>query len=239
MRMHWLPILLWSCLIVCAAANTKGGIWSHSAVSIWGGDAGTIPSPDGKKAIVIRPPQNPDSDETHTVTVTANGREYRIEIGAWVNAEAAWSPDSKAFFITYSDGGNVGTYHVKIIYVEPKGLRIAEPVPNGRKLFVPTCFDPERPNVGAIKWMGNDASRLLIAVEVPPHSSCAGMGTFKTFEIAVPDGSVLATYGQLQAKKLFGDALDVELVGADDVCIQKPEECVPPRLKLPESKRQK
>jgi hypothetical protein len=237
---HWLPILLCSFVVIsCAAGNAKGGIWSQSAVSIWGGDAGTIPSPDGTKAIVIRPPHSPDSDETHDVIVRANGREYRTDIGAWVNAEAAWSPDSKAFFVTYSDGGNIGTYHVKIINVEPTGLRIAEPVPNGRTLFVPTCFEPERPNVGAIKWMGKDASRLLIAVQVPPHSSCASMGTFKAFEIAIPDGSVLGRYGQLQAKKSFRNELGVELVGAEDACIEKPETCVPSGLKLPNSKGHK
>jgi hypothetical protein len=196
--------------------------------------------PDGKKAIVIPPLQNPDSDQAHTVKVRANGREYRTDIGAWVNAEAAWSPDSTAFFVTYSDGGNVGTYHVKIVYVESTGLRMVEPVPNGDKLLVPICDGQEStPNVGAIKWMGNDASRLLIAVEVPPHSSCAGMGTFKAFEIEVSDGSVLARYGQLQAKKLFRHALGAELLGANDVCVQKPQECVSPGLKLPKSKGQK
>lgn len=223
----------------CAAANLDGGIFSYSAVSIWGGDAGTIPSPDGKKAIVVRPPQNPDADETHTVSVRVNGSQYGTEIGAWVNAEAAWSADSKAFFVTYSDGGNVGTYHVKIFYVESTGLRIVEPVPDGDKLFVPICDGQESPNVGAIKWVGNDASRLLIAVQVPPHSSCASMGTFRAFEIDVTDGSVLATYGQLQTKKLFRHALGADLLGAPDACIRKPLECVPPGLKLPNSKVQK
>ena len=193
-----------------------------------------------KKAIVIAPPRNSDSDEIHTVTVRAKGREYTTDIGAWVNAEAAWSPDSKAFFVTYSDGGNVGTYHVEIFYVESTGLRIVEPVPSGEKLLVPTCYGgTETPNVGAIKWMGKDASRLLIAVEVPPHSSCASMGTFKAFEIAIPDGSVLASYGQLQAKKRFRQELGAELLGANDVCVQKPEECDPPGLELPNPKDQK
>ncbi|HZD30526.1 MAG TPA: hypothetical protein VE779_02595 [Candidatus Angelobacter sp.] len=199
----------------------------------------TIPSPDGRKAILIRPPQSADSDEMHTVIVTANSREYRTEIGAWVNAEAAWSPDSKAFFVTYSDGGNIGTYHVKVVYVELTGLRIVEPVPNGRRLFVPICFDPERPNVAAVKWMGPDSSSLLVAVQVPPHSSCASMGTFKAFEVAVPDGTSLAKYGQIQAKKLFRDALGVELINADDACVRRPEECVPTGLRLPRTTLEK
>jgi len=211
-----------------------GGIYSHSAVSIWSAKSGlVIASPDGTKAIVVESPRSPESDETHAVTVKTNGREYKTPIGSWVNAEAVWSSDSKAFFVTYSDGGNVGTYHVKVFYATDVGLRVIEPVPNGRRLFAPTCFDPERPNVAAIRWMGTDSSRLLIAVEVPPHSSCASMGTFRAFEIGLPEGNVLSRYGQISAKKLFWDAMGNELRDADDVCIQKPQTCVPSGLKNP------
>jgi hypothetical protein len=70
----------------------------------------------GKKRSSFTPPRIPDSDETHTVVVKVNGREYSTQIGSWVNAEAQWAQDSRAFFVTYSDGGNVGTYHVKIVY---------------------------------------------------------------------------------------------------------------------------
>ncbi len=94
-------------VIAQAGVDLKGGLWSHSAVSIWGGFADIIPSPDGKKAIIIRPPQLPESDETHTVIVKANGREYSTSIGAWVNAEAAWSADSKAFFVTIAMVGTL------------------------------------------------------------------------------------------------------------------------------------
>ncbi len=90
-----------------------------------------------------------------------------LKIGALVNAEAAWSPDSRAFFVTYSDAGMVRTYHVRVVYVTEAGIRVIEPVPNGRRLFRPTCFDPEYPNVVAIGWLGHGSDRLAIAVEVP------------------------------------------------------------------------
>ncbi len=189
-----------------------------------------IPSPDGNNAIRITRATNPDGD--HQVVVKAYSREYKTEIGSLVNAEVAWSPDSKAFFVTYSDGGNVGTYHVKVFYVTKSGLRVIEPIVSGRKLFAPTCFDPEFANVGAIKWVGADSSRLLIAVEVPPHSSCASMGRFRAFEITPPEGKVIDQFGQIAAKRVFAPDLGVELRNADDSCIRKPLSCVPPGLDI-------
>lgn len=227
-------------IATCALAQGvegHGGVYSHFAIDIWGGRVGLIPSPDGKKAISILLPRTLGSDQTHRVVVRAYGREYRTPIGAWVNAEAAWSPDSEAFFVTYSDGGNVGTYHVKVVYVTAAGIRIIEPIPNGTRLFVPTCFDPEFPNVAAIRWTRPDSSLLLIAVEVPPHSSCASMGTFKAFEIALPDGSVVARYGQIAAKKAFGRDLGDELRNAEDSCVERPETCIPPGLEASKTRR--
>jgi hypothetical protein len=78
--------------------------------------------------------------------------------------------------------------------------------------------------------MGAGSTSLLIAVEVPPHSSCASMGTFEAFEIEVPSGKVISHYNQLTAKKLFKSDLGAELLGADDSCIRKPQSCVPPGL---------
>jgi hypothetical protein len=212
--------------------DTSHGIFSHHATRIWGAHVGlTVRSPDGSKAIVVRCPRNPGPDQMTEVVVMTEDHEYETEIGGWVNAEVAWSPDSQAFFVTYTDGGNVGTYHVKVFYVSDSGLRIVEPIPNGRKLFVPRCYEPEVPNVGAIRWPGQGTSRLLIAVEVPPHSSCADMGTFRAFEITLPEGHVKATFSQLQAKKLFGKDIGEELVGADDSCALSPGACVPNGMK--------
>jgi len=191
----------------------------------------TVPSPDGKKAIVIKPPENPSSYETHTVLIRSGRHVYRTRIGALVNAEVAWSPDSKAFFVTYSDGGNVGTYHVRVVYVTDSGIRAIEPLPNGRRLFKPICFDPENPNVGAIGWIGNGSDQLAIAVEVPPHSSCASMGTFKAFVIQLPTGNVVSTYGQIEAKRSFSKLIGSELRGADDTCVEEPRSCVPCGMK--------
>ncbi len=217
-------------MVSAQSSQPSIGLYSRTAVSIWGATEAVIKSPDGKSSILVEPPNGTEPDETHTVTVRANEREYRTRIGLLVNAEAEWSQDSRAFFLTYSDGGNVGTYHVKVVYVTESGIRMIEPVPDGRKLLIPKCFDSEFPNVGAVKWVGAGSERLLIAVEVPPHSSCASMGTFRSFEIALPTGKVVATYNQIEAKRLFAKSIGDELRGADDICIENPQACVPQGL---------
>jgi hypothetical protein len=227
MRRIILLVLLFE---VAAWSQTKTGddsLFSHTAASIWASYFVNIPSPDGTKLILVRPPERPDSEEAHTVFVRSGDRLYRTKIGALVNAEAGWSPDSKAFFITYSDGLDVGTYHVRIVYPTPSGLRTIEPVPDGRKLFKLSCLDPEVPNVGAIGWVGQDSSELAIAVQVPRLSSCASKGTFKAFVLRLPSGAVVSELGQIEAKKLFADRIGSILKDSDDSCIMSPQSCIP------------
>jgi hypothetical protein len=226
-------IFFMSVLLIGSPGNAQEarGVYSHAAIQIWGTQKHNLilTSPDGAKQVVVGTNMNSVPGEPGQVSVRIRGKEYRTEIGGWVNSELGWAPDSKAFFVTYSDGGNVGTYHVRVFSLDESGPHENEPIADGRKLMIPKCFDPEYPNVGAIKWVG-DSSHLLIAVEVPPHSSCASMGTFRAFEIRLPEGTVLRSYNQLEAKKVFARELGVELTGADDSCIRQPNSCTPPGL---------
>ena len=185
-----------------------------------------LPSPDGLSVVHAVEDDEEDCCWPYRVWLTNKGRSYALGFGTYVEAEVAWSPDSSAFFVTYSDGGAVGTFHVLIYRVDDTGVHKSEPVPNGRKLLKPNCINKEFPNVGAIQW-GENSSTLIIAVEVPPHSSCVDMGTFKAFEISVADGKELKEYGQLEAKRVFKKTLGVELQNADDDCFRKPKSCDP------------
>jgi hypothetical protein len=160
------------------------------------------------------------------VIVTAYGREHRTDIGGLVNAEVAWAPDSRAFFVTYSDGGNVGTYHAKVFRVTAAGLDVTEPIPDGRALLAVKCAEPEFPNVAAIRW-ARGSRTLLVTVQVPPHSSCVDMGTFRVFEIELPGGRVANQWNQLAAKKLLAEDLGDGLLVAADGCVARPGTCVP------------
>ena len=74
-------------------------------------------------------------------------------------------------------------------------------------------------------------NELAIAIEVPPHSSCVRMGTFRAFVIQLPNGDVVSRYGQIEAKQSFSKLIGGELRAAEDACIEKPQSCIPCGMK--------
>ena len=185
-----------------------------------------IPSPDGKKAIAVAPDHDPQLPRT-TLTVQAFGKKFQADFTWSPDCEVAWSPDSRAFFATYTTGGAVGGFVTQIFFVRPTGLDVIEPTKAVVKDFMSRphyCYWDEGPNLGTITWLG-DSSRLLLAAEVLPHSNCEDMGTFRAYEVAVPDGRILRTYDQLSAKKLFWPHLGDELRNSDDECPKEPKSC--------------
>jgi hypothetical protein len=238
MRITFVSFFLFAFGLATSAA-TRDGIFSRLATPIWSiaRQPKGLASPDGLGIIhAVEVESSADDSWPFKTWVTRSGRNYRLPFGGFVSAEVAWSPDSSSFFVTYSDGGAVGLYHVLVYSIDKAGLHSAEPIRNGSRLLRTTCFTPEDPNLGAIRW-GTDSKSLLIAAEVPPHSNCALMGTFRAVEIAVPGGKVLKAYNQLEAKRVFGEILGIELRNADDDCVKKPRSCVPPGLRLPISHR--
>lgn len=188
----------------------------------------TIISPDHRKKIIVY-----DSGEGQIPNFEAfmmsRAKQNQL-FGGHVDPEVMWSPDSKAFAETYSDAGAVGLFHVLIYY--DGGSRVIEPTAQVTKEFLShprTCFEPEDPNVGAIEWM-KDSSEILVAAETLPHSNCDDMGTFRAYIIHLPDGDILKSYGQIEAKKLFWKHMGSELRNADDECILKPGSCYIPQL---------
>jgi len=153
-------------------------------------------APDRKKKAVI------DGIKLNVVT---NGKHLLGMEDAGVNtlAELQWSPNSKAFFVTESDGGAVGDWHVTVYLSESRRVRSVdvskEVVQSFKKYY--RCKEPEEPNIGAVKWL-NGAHRLLLVAEVPPHSSCLEMGKLRGYIVDIPTGKILQEFSE---KKLRAD----------------------------------
>lgn len=202
------------------------GAWSGEAVSLfntWGGlDSNTgrkasVYSPDRKKVVQIN---------GETVTIIVEGKQYRTRFGEKTNAELGWAPDSSRFFLTWTDGGETGTWHVQVYEVAKDGLKeirgFEGPAKKDfatliRRLPIPKDFakEPERgfwlsaeycePNVVASEWL-NGSKELLVSVLVPNVGSCRYMSEFNVYRVAVPSGRVLARYSAREALRKFDPA---------------------------------
>ena len=207
-----------------AARNACGGAKVAPADAI-------VRSPDGKKKIVVRTAE----DGAKAFAVDETGRKFPIPTEGWPCPEIGWSPASDIFFVNH--GGAVGTYHLAV-YRLSKGQLTEIRLPPALRLDVldryPRCFSPEEPNMLVIAW-ANDATRLLVAAQVLPHSNCDNMGTLGLYELAIPGGTIIRRFSQAEAKTLFHDLLGPELRAADDGCFSKPGSCAIPMLHGPKN----
>lgn len=209
-------ILFVSLAAAAPIAANDSGLFSRNATPIWQIAASQhgLASPDSA-SVIHAVEGDQDCCWPFRAWVTHNGKNYPLPFGGFVSSEVSWSADSKAFFVTYSDGGSIGTFHVWIYRVDDVGVHGTEPVSPKLKALQPHCLTGDYPNVGAIQW-GSTSDTLVIAVEVPPQSGCRHMGTFTAFEVSLPSGDFLKKYSQREAKKIFAATLGRELLNADD-----------------------
>lgn len=231
----WFPVGLCAAQMKSSAVKMERGSYSRDAISVCSLSQSIppirIPSPDSEKTIVAAPDHDPQLPRT-TLTVEAFGKKFQAGFTWSPDCDVAWSPDSRAFFATYTMGGAVGGFVTQVFFVRATGLDVIEPTRAVVKDFLShprACFAPEGPNVGAIEWI-RDSSEILVATETLPHSNCDNMGTFRAYIIHLPDGDILKSYGQIEAKKLFWKHMGSELRNADDECILKPGSCYIPQL---------
>jgi hypothetical protein len=215
-----------------SADDRKLAAFSQKATAIWenlpfrGSEPTgtvTVPSPDGKKTVSAAFDRKTDGV---ALMVSTGSAHFRIKIEGGVGSEIGWSPDSRAFFLTWSSEGQSGEFHVRVYYVYRSGLKKIDLNPLVNRAFghPPLCLGRSPVNVAAVAWL-EGSSRILVAAEVPPHSICDSYGTFKAFEISVPETTILRPYGQLAAKKKFWSDLGPRLRQAPDGCITDPKSC--------------
>ena len=170
------------------AGDDVSGRWSTRAVP--------LSSSDPNRRIVVSAPdtQNIAIVEGWRLNVGVRGkiRHPAQDVGIGSLAELLWSPDSKAIVVTQSDGGAVGTWGVTVFVLKPRRVVVIDPSKEAVRRFKTryTCMEPEEPNIGAVAW--SQGSKLLVlAAEVPPHSSCPEMGKVMGYVVAIPTGEVV------------------------------------------------
>lgn len=179
-------------------------------------------SPDGKKTLLAeRVEDSGASGESHMrYTVRVAGKSFSTRLLGF-SGEVAWSPDSKAFAVSETEGGGSLGERVYVFYVDDRGMRkldVSRPIE--RAFGHPVrCDIPIPPNTGFISW-GTDSSTVLVAAEVVPVSVCSCAGTYRVYEMKLPALTIAHIYSQAEAKKQFWNMLGCELRDADDRCIE-------------------
>jgi hypothetical protein len=158
-----------------------------------------IPSPDGTKNIAASYDQNADF---LLLAIADGAKQFNTKVEGGVGAELAWSPDSKAFFLTWSDAGLDGGYHTLVFYISEHGFRKVKLDLVAKRGFGHPIPLPGDTNVVGVAWLIG-SQRMLIAVQVPPLSICDSYNTFRAFEVSLPEGVVIHACGQIPAKKKF------------------------------------
>jgi hypothetical protein len=220
--------MLFSTTAVSGAKPT--GMYARSAVPVWD----MLGNASERKAIKMASP-----DYSNVLVASAIGYAgvllsleraksifWTEEVRPGVGIEIAWSPDSKAFFVTTSNAGRNGNYELTVYFVNGKKVTKRYVTPAILNAFghPVKCDWEEDPNVAAVKWL-NSSKRLIVAAEIVNHSNCDSYGTFRAYEVALPEVRIIKTYGQIESKRLFGKDIGWELKDAPDKCITHPKSC--------------
>ena|SRR2546422_369590 len=215
-----LPVLIATAVLLTGAGpmtEPKPGIWSAKAVYLWPGPTALADRPLGGRAIEVLSP-----DGKNTLVVRDGALTVRTAVGSTLPAgsplhvedlaEVSWAPDSKAFYVTQSDGGWVGSWYLMVYLLSSDGLGEADISQAALKDFqsrVSGCPE-EKANIAAIGWDGG-SKKLLLVAEAPPHSSCRDMGKIHGYLVAVPTGEILAKYDRRSIEKSWGSLLGQRL----------------------------
>jgi hypothetical protein len=156
----------------------------------------TVTAPDDRTRAIARFSQARSPDDDGGLTVFLGGDDHDFAGGP--RAELLWAPDSRALAVTADDGGATGRFDLSILVRRKKGRHWRQIDLSKRvaKLFAGEmrCDERETPNVGAVGW--TSGQRLIVAAQVPPHSSCANMGHVAAYIVDVKSGDVLMKVDQ-------------------------------------------
>jgi len=218
-----------------AIAVCRGG-WSGKTVALFNTwDSADInprrrlhfPSPDGKKTIVV---------DGFRVRLRMDDKTYWTPFGMMHDAEVGWATDSSRVFVTWTETGELGPWHVQAYDVTKDGLQEIKAVTRNasedllrreRKAPIPKDLAQHRgywnaleycePEIVGSQWL-NGSSEILISALAGPDSGCKYMGDFRVYRMEAKTGRILESYSATEAHRLFGDDdLPKILDGSEDL----------------------
>jgi hypothetical protein len=204
------------------------GAWSAATIALFNtwsaldqnlGRHMSFCSPDRKKRIEV---------VGQKVTLRIGERIFDTEINDVTkhDAELGWAPDSTKFFVTWTETGELGPWHMQVYGVDESGAHefpnVEEPA---RKDFEQRVrqlpIEPEfkTPQWRAIweadeycepyhviggRWL-NGSQEILLSVLVPNVGDCRYMSKFNVYRVNANTGEILQRFTAAAGHKRFGD----------------------------------
>jgi hypothetical protein len=200
------------------------GAWSSVSVSLFNtelrafdrnpGRRLKFDSPDHLKTVEV-------ADEN--VVIWVGAKRFGTDFNYKNCAELGWAPDSSRFFLTWTENGEVGTWHVQVYDVTSDGLHEIEnlekaprdnfdqfirgvPVPKDMQGTDRAFWDKAaycEPNVVAAQWL-QGSSQLLVSALVPNVGNCRYSSEFDVYRVEIPGGKIIQRYTADEAYREFG-----------------------------------
>ncbi len=201
------------------------GFWSAATVSLFNtgsalddnpGRHMSFYSPDRRKRIEVV------GGEVH---LHIGDRNFKTDInnGTKHDAELGWALDSTKFFITWSEGGELGPWHMQVYGVDESGVhefpKVEEParkdferrvrrMPMDPELELKSVWDDkiycEPYHVIGGRWL-NRSKEILLSVLVRNTSECRYMSEFNVYRVNATTGKIVERMTAEEAHQRFGD----------------------------------
>lgn len=125
------------------------------------------------------------------------------------NVEVGWSPDSSQFFISYSDGGAVGGYHVYLYSLVGGTIRPSDiPRKVAQRFRVQHWCQSRGNNLFFLGWTADSKLAFLVG-EVYPTSDCGKeLGQYRGYEVRVSDGKILHVFDEKETDSIEKNCRD-------------------------------
>jgi len=178
----------------------------------------TLCAPDRKKVVEV-------IGERATLRVAARTFETEINNVTKHDAELGWAPDSTKFFVTWSESGELGPWHMQVYGVDESGIRefpgVEEPARKDFEQRVrhwpinPELNTPELRHVWDAddycepyhviggRWL-NGSKEILLSVLIRNTGDCRYMSEFNVYRVNAVTGEVLQRFTAREGHRRFG-----------------------------------
>jgi len=204
------------------------GSWSAATISLFNtwsalddnpGRHISVYSPDRRKLIEV---------VGADVTLRIGAQSFKTDIDNFTkhDAELGWAPDSTKFFVTWTESGELGPWHMQVYGVDESGVHEFPRVEDAaRKDFERRVrrlpIDPEldTPEYRALwdaddycepyhviggRWL-NGSQEILLSVLIRNTSDCKYMSEFNVYRVNAVTGEILQRFTATEGHKRFGE----------------------------------